>query len=267
MDRKQIIAIGVASVAALGAAFLTFDLIGSKPKPVKKVVNKEQKVDVLVVTKNLKMGERIHPGIMAWAPWPKAALLPGMVTRRMQPDAFERYNGARARTPMVANEPILENKVIRKGEGGLLSALLPKGMRAVAVKVSVESASGGFIMPNDRVDVLLTRRINKETFSSTVLENVRVLAIDQKYVAEQQDAPAVKKLRTATLEVTPEQARVLARVQSMGELSLALRSLAERGDGELKDEMPRLAPEFARNGGGEVRVFRYGVMGTQATTN
>ena len=140
-------------------------------------------------------------------------------------------------------------------------------MRAVAVKVGVETASGGFIMPNDRVDVLLTRRIREQTFTDTVLENVRVLAIDQKYVAEQQDAPAVRKLRTATLEVTPEQARVLARVQSMGQLNLALRSLAERGDGELRDEMPRLAPEFARNGGSEVRVFRYGVMGTQAAVN
>lgn len=264
MERKQIIAIGVASVAALGAAFLTLDFIGSKPRPVKKVVQKVDKVEVLVVTKNLKMGERIQPGFLAWAPWPKAALLPGMVTRAAQPDAFRRFADARARTAMVANEPILENKVIRKGEGGLLSALLPKGMRAVAVKVSVESASGGFIMPNDRVDVLLTRRIKNQTFTDTVLENVRVLAIDQKYVAEQQDSPAVRKLRTATLEVTPEQARVLARVQSIGELNLALRSLAERGDGELKDEMPRLAPEFARNGGGEVRVFRYGVMGTQA---
>ncbi len=267
MDRKQIIAVGVASVAALGAAFLTLDFIGGKPKPVKQVVKKVDKVDVLVVTRNLRMGERIRPGFLTWAPWPKASLLPGMVTRRMQPNALEVFADARARTPMVANEPLLENKVIKKGEGGLLSALLPRGMRAVAVKVSVESASGGFIMPDDRVDVLLTRRMKKETFTSTVLENVRVLAIDQKYVADQQDSPAVRKLRTATLEVTPEQARVLARVQSLGELNLALRSLAERGDGELADEKPRLAPEFARNGGGEVRIFRYGVMGTQAAVN
>jgi len=135
------------------------------------------------------------------------------------------------------------------------------------VKVSVESASGGFIMPNDRVDVLLTRRIKNQTFTNTVLENVRVLAIDQKYVADQNDSPAVRKLRTATLEVTPEQARVLTRVQSIGELSLALRALAERGDGDLQDEKPRLTPQFARNAGGEIRTFRYGVMGAQAAVN
>ena len=273
MDRKQIIAIGVASLAALGAAFVAKDFIAAKPQPVKtKVVDRVEKTEVLVVTKNVQMGERLHPGLLRWAPWPKETLLPGMITRADQPDAMDPDSpdsliDARVRTPMVAGEPVLENKVMRKGEGGLMSALLPKGMRALAVKITVESASGGFIMPNDRVDVLLTRRLNEQTFTDTVLENVRVLAIDQKYVADDSDTPAVSTVETATLEVTPEQARVLTRVQSIGELSLALRALAERGDGDLKDDKPRLTPQFARNAGGEIRVFRYGVMGSQPAVN
>jgi pilus assembly protein CpaB len=139
-------------------------------------------------------------------------------------------------------------------------------MRAVAVRVSVETGAGGFIMPNDRVDVLLTRKSRGRTLSDTVLSNVRVMAIDQSYrVGDNGKKVADSSIKTATLELEPRQAEVLARAETMGQLSLALRSLADAGDSKLGDDGPRLSPKYASKNGGEVRILRYGIPRTQVS--
>ena len=268
-NKNKILTIGAASVAALLAAVFARDFIAGgqqKPQPVAQV-QKQPKVHVLAATTNLPMGARLRQDVLQWQEWPEDNVLPGMIVREQDENAMEELAKARVRVPLVANEPIMDSKIIRKGEGGLLSTLLHKGMRAIAVKVTVESGAGGFIMPNDRVDVLLTRNVDDQTFSDVVLENVRVLAINQTSAADKTNKSAEAELRTATLEVTPLQAKVLARVQSQGELSLVLRSLAEREDGDLADDKPRLSPAFARTGGGNIHLYRYGKFGVQAAQN
>lgn len=266
MSRNRIIALGAASAAAIVIAVFARGFLVAEPQPQapQPVVQQEEKVDVLVLARDVKPGERITAGKLQWRPWPRSMLIAGMITQEDQPDALQTMGERRAKVAMVAGEPLLESKIAKVGDGGVLAALLPKGMRAIAVEVKVETGAGGFIMPNDRVDVLLTRTLPQEggatlSFTDTVLENVRVLAIDQQYVADKTDQAAVTELKTATLEVTPKQAEVLARVQEEGDLSLALRSLAEMGEGNLADAKPRLSPKFANRKATMLRHYRFGV--------
>ncbi len=275
MDKTRLMMLGIASAVAIGAALLARSYISAPPQPEpvreKVVEEKVERADVLVVARDINMGELIPAGALEWTAWPKEMLGAGMITREDMPEAIDKFVGRRARAPLFRGEPLVAEKVINPEDGGFLSALLPAGMRAVAIKISTETASGGFIQPNDRVDVLLTRKLGDHMISDTVLYNVRVLAIDQKALpgkdASGNPEMAEEELRTATLEVTEEQAKVLAKVQGIGEISLALRSLAERGESGLGDDGPRLSPKYARNAGGDVRTFRYGIAGTEPLNN
>ena len=272
-NRKKIITLGVASATAIVAALFARDFIGTGQQPQQQVVvQKAESADVLVVTQDMRFGDVIQPAMLEWRSWPQDHLLPGMITRDGRPDAIDEIAGSRVRAPLVAGEPLMENKIVAREGGGLLSTLIPANMRAVSIRVSVETGVGGFVMPNDRVDVILTRSIpsaegGEKKISDTVLENVRVLAVDRLYAGENTDQPGLEEMTTATLEVTPKQAQVLAQVQGMGELSLALRPLDERKGAKAEDIRPRLSPKFARNASGGVRLFRYGVPSIQITSN
>ena len=148
------------------------------------------------------------------------------------------YVGSVVREPILAGEPIVLRKIVRAGDSGYMAAYLEPGMRAMAIKVSVETAAGGFILPGDRVDVVLTRETtlanlgategDRAKFSSaTVMQNIKVLAVDQSTRAGD-DAQTVIGA-TATLEVGPRDAEALALAKSEGELSLILRSYADTG--------------------------------------
>jgi pilus assembly protein CpaB len=130
----------------------------------------------------------------------------------------------------VEGEPIIDRKIIGPDSGGFMAAILPEGMRAISVKISPETGAGGFILPNDRVDVIMTRRVDDpagERFvTETILMNIRVLAIDQA-IAERNGEQVVVG-RTATLELTPQQAEIITVAQQMSDrLALSLRSLAD----------------------------------------
>ena len=150
-----------------------------------------------------------------------------------KPDAIQQTTGSIARSPFVAGEPIREAKLIKANGSGFMAAILPSGMRAVSTEISPETGAGGFILPNDHVDVILSRRdreAEKRTgveahASETVLTNVRVLAIDQ--TIEEKNGQKVVVGKTATLELTPRQAELLALSRQLGTLSLALRSLID----------------------------------------
>jgi pilus assembly protein CpaB len=128
-----------------------------------------------------------------------------------------------------------------------MAAVLDKGMRAVSTEISPETGAGGFILPNDRVDVILSRRDREaekagatETHTSeTILSNIRVLAIDQ--MLGEKDGQKVVIGKTTTLELTPRQAEMLALSRQLGTLSLALRSLADANDTTLPSEDERMA--------------------------
>jgi pilus assembly protein CpaB len=157
-----------------------------------------------------------------------------------------------ARMPLLAREPLTPLKVVIAGEGGVLAAILPAGMRAISTRIKEETGVGRLILPNDRVDVIHTRtsrgRTGDQVNSETLFHNVRVLAIGQ--LIEAKDGKKLAEGNTATLELTPAQAQRLAEANSGGEISLSLRSIA---DMETKD-----GPTAARRGD-TIRIIKYGV--------
>jgi len=165
------------------------------------------------------------------------------------------FIGSVVREPILAGEPIVARKIVRAGDSGYMAAYLQPGMRAMAVSVSVETAAGGFILPGDRVDVLLTREVDlgnvgtpesaRSRFaSSTVMQNVKVLAIDQSTRADENEQAVVGA--TATLELGPRDAEALALAKSEGELSLVLRSYADTAGPSGRVSAPRTEARAVR---------------------
>jgi pilus assembly protein CpaB len=176
------------------------------------------------------------------------------------------FLGSVVREPISAGEPVTMRKVVRAGDSGYLAVVLAPGKRAMSIPVSVDNGAGGFILPGDRVDVILTRKVetgkpNALVIAQTVLRNMKVLAIDQTTQTEK-DAAAVVGA-TATLEVSGDEAEALAASKSAGTLSLTLRSYADANDGRGRNGARPLARFGGESGDGPtatagVRVFRYG---------
>ncbi|AYG94465.1 Flp pilus assembly protein CpaB [Brevundimonas naejangsanensis] len=260
---------------------------------------------VLVAARDLEPGRRLADADLSWKDWPVDELNPlfitdgatppkaeaaaeggksadaqptdakaGAVDRAMKavavlnaPGAKADYVGAVVREPILAGEPLVARKIVRAGDSGYMAAYLEPGMRAMAIRVTVETAAGGFILPGDRVDVLLTREIKSASgdeggtkfAAATVMRNVKVLAIDQSTRAAQDEKAVVGA--TATLELTGRDAEVLALAKSEGELSLVLRSYADTAgpSGHVPGAVRRGGGATgAAGGGGVVRVYREG---------
>ena len=252
MSKMRVLVLAGSVGAAVAAALLAKGIIGKKaPPPEPQVITKVETTDVLVAARDIQTGEKLAPGSLLWKEWPKDNVLEAMITKEEMADAEEKYAEARAFVPMFEGEVINDKKIVKPGEGGFISAILPKGMRAISVAVSLRSTAGGFILPNDRVDVILTRKVpgpGNLVKSETVMSNVRVLAMDQVFKKVQEgDEVSMKEVETATVELRPEQAEILAKVESEGELSLALRSIAEN-DAKSLEEGPILAEKYRSNG-------------------
>ncbi len=233
MKPARIIVLGVALAAGGVAAMLAS---GSRqpeapkgPPPPPPLAT----VDVLVAKSNLDTGQVVGAADVGWQTWPAASAGSSFIRKPDRPDAIKDFVGAIVRTPVMAGEPIRDSKVVAGKGGGFMAAILPHGMRAVAIDVSPDTGAGGFILPNDHVDVLLTRR-DKATekvtgverfISETVLRNVRVLAVDQN--VEEKDGQKVVIGKTATVELDPHQAETLVLSRQLGTLSLTLRSLLD----------------------------------------
>jgi pilus assembly protein CpaB len=257
MKAARLVVLGVAIAAGGLAALLAGGGSDEKAPPPAPVVQIET-VDVLVAQKDIGMGHSITPGDMKWQMWPTASAGPGMIRKTDKPNAMEEFNGAVVRGTFQAGEPIQEAKLIR-GAGGYMAAVLPKGMRAISTEIAPETAAAGFILPGDHVDVILSRNDRASTkiagydvqTSETILQNVRVLAIDQ--TVEEKNGQKVVVGKTATLELNPRQAEKLALSRQRGVLSLALRSIADasgKAEGGNED-----------NGGDDtaINVIRFGI--------
>jgi len=179
------------------------------------------------------MGQVLTANDIQWQIWPTVAASPNFVRRNDKPQAIEQLTGAIARSPLVSGEPVREQKLIKADGSGFMAAILPAGMRAISTEISPETGAGGFILPNDRVDVILSRRdreaekrvgVDVHT-SEIILSNIRVLAIDQ--TIGEKDGQRVVVGKTATLELAPRQAETLALSRQLGSLTLALRSLVD----------------------------------------
>ncbi len=269
MNRLRLLLIAAALIAALLAAMLSASLLrrpdAPQPSQPAVVIQKSDTVDVLVAAKNLAQGELLGDLTVEWRAWPRDVVTDKMITKDSMSDALEQMKPARARLPIVAGEPVVAEKIARPGDRGFMSAILPQGMRAVAVPISEVTAVSGFILPNDRVDVILTRQIvtlsGGETSSSeTVLTNVRVLAINQS-LRPGDDGATVPDGRTAVLELDPLQSEILTKINASGTLTLVLRSLAEGGAAGLADDKPMLSDAYRnprRSASGPL-VIRYGL--------
>jgi pilus assembly protein CpaB len=260
MKAARLVVLTVA-IAAGGVAAM---LAGRTEKPQVKTAPVQQiaTVDVLVAKSDIAMGQTVQPGDVRWQEWPANAAIGNFIRRSDRPNAIETLSGSIARAPFVGGEPIREVKLVNAKGSGFMAAILPTGMRAVSTQISPETSAGGFILPNDHVDVILTRRGNDksaggETHSSeTILTNVRVLAIDQN--VQEKDGQKVVVGKTATLELAPRQTETLALSQQLGTLSLALRSITDA-----KQDAPQSEDMLGARRTG-VNVVRFGV-GTMTT--
>jgi pilus assembly protein CpaB len=257
MKPARIVVLLIALVAG-GIAALLAGRSDPPPQVQQAPVAPLETVDVLVAASDIGLGSTISANDLRWQTWPAAAAGSNFVRRNDRPDAVNQLAGSITRSPFFTGEPIREARLIRAKGSGYMAAILPSGMRAVSTDVTPETGAAGFILPNDHVDVILSRR-DRETekatgveahTSETILSNVRVLAIDQ--TVEEKGGQRVVVGKTATLELTPRQAETLVMSRQMGTLSLALRALVDA------EGQPESAPDEAgrRNG---INIVRYGV--------
>ncbi len=267
MSKMRVLMFVLAIGSAVMAGLMAKGFINKKPDVQVTEQPIEKTVDVLIAAKDVLMGDRFSSGTLVWKAWPADNVLPTMITKDAKPEAMIELENARARLALYEGESVMEKKIVRAGAGGFMSAILPKGMRAISVAISSRSSAGGFILPDDRVDVILTKKIDnngKTTVKSeTVISNVRVLAVNQVYrQAQDGEAVTVEKGETATLELTPKQSEVIAMVESAGELSLALRSIAENDGKNMETEGPILADSYngkSKRVGNNTLFVRYGI--------
>jgi pilus assembly protein CpaB len=216
--------------------------LNRSPAPVEQAATKVEvvKTKVLVASQTIGVGERIQPTMFEWQEWPENALRPEFITEQTLPDAPQQLTNAVARFEIFVGDPIRLAKLVQTNSG-YLSAVISPGMRGVSVPLTAETAAGGFIVPNDRVDVIVTRRTQYGEVSETILTNVRVIAIGRR-IGEQGDtgqAPSEEegfdKKTIATLELSPSQAETLVNGQRAGEVSLTLRSIADFAENGARD--------------------------------
>jgi pilus assembly protein CpaB len=176
------------------------------------------------------MGNSVSAEQLRWQTWPSAAAGASFIRKSDRPDAINQLAGSIARAPLSDGEPIREAKLIRANGSGYMAAILPSGMRAVSTDISPETGAGGFILPNDHVDVILSRKKadTAEHVSETILSNVRVLAIDQ--AVEEKNGLRVVVGKTATLELSEKRSEQLTNARQLGTITLALRSIIDTGE-------------------------------------
>lgn len=257
MKKAQLIGIGIAGIAGIAAFFLMKGLV-NKPAPTKIVKQEVNTTEVLVARSDIPLGEIVSDSHFRWQTWPKEAVTSSFITKAQGLTAQRNLVGRIARAPFLAGEPITSHKLIAPGSGGVLAAILPAGMRAISTKIrDEEKAVGRLILPNDHVDVILIRRVRgkggQESFvSDTLFANVRILAIGQ--TIETKEGKKSSEGSTATLELTPKQAELLALGNQMGDITLALRSVADLKSGS----GPTEGTDINQERGNAIRILRYG---------
>ena len=276
MRVSRIMLVLVAVIAAGLAAFLALGNAFNQPTPEQPVqIAQVQHDQVLIAKADIGIGERLGVANLEWQDWPQNMVLPGYITSSATPQAIDEMRNTVARFELFKGEPIQQAKLVHSDQG-YLSAVLDKGMRGVSISVAAEAASGGFIVPNDHVDVILTRQgPGGQQTSETLLPNVRVLAIntrlgeagktggpDDGTPPPEGDGPKSQIFSggaIATLELDPVQAETVINATSLGKLSLALRSIVDFAQANDDAKLKRNAP---------IRLIRYGqeasVMAGQA---
>jgi pilus assembly protein CpaB len=260
MNTQRIIVLGFALVAAGGAAFLVRGMVGGgTPAAAAKAAPAVAMSEVLVASVNLTPGQALSVEQVRWEKWPTASVDPSFITHESAGSEGQAVKGTVVRAMILPGQPITRTAIVRGDASGFMAATLGNGMRAISIAISADSGAGGFILPNDRVDVILTRKgeSNARSFAKTILSNLRVLAVDQTFRQEKDTRTVVGK--TATVEVSPEQAEVIAAAATSGQLSLALRPLSDAA--VASPDAPVRKKRVAASDG-PVSVIRYGMSGS-----
>ncbi len=270
----NIVRIGILAVALIAAALtalLVSSLVSTPPEVTESAP--DPTTQVLVAAKDIEVGSKIAAADLRWQVWPKDAINSAYFTMERNPNAIEEQTGGVVRTQLFANGPITPGKILKSGDAGFMSAILEGGMRAYTVKASPDLGAGGFILPGDRVDVIHAKQVDtsaaeapttgvSELNSKTIVENVRVLAIDQT-VSDPKEGKATSSIvgKTVTLEVSPQQAEIIANAEVQGTMSLSLRSLERRDDGTFADREAKAAAELAatRSKSDGFNLIRFGL--------
>ncbi len=267
MKPARVIIMGVAVLAAGLSGYLAMNLTAPTKGTgtAEPVIQKVPTVDVLIAKANIPVGGRLAEDLMEWKGWPEDGLVEGLIVRTTRPEAMTELQGAVVRLPLFAGEPLRSEKIV-DSTSRIMSSLLPAGKRAIATEISVATSAGGFILPNDRVDVIMVRRnTGSEGFiTEVILTNVRVLAIDQR-IEENAEGNRTAVGSTATLELTPEQAKIITVAQQMADrLTLALRSVADVQETDLEGASYLLS---GGDGSTAIKVIRSGTITDIGVTN
>jgi len=263
MPASRLIILTVAVAAAGGAGYVAKKMV-VPPPPV--VMDSGQKApaialeDVLVLSGDVPIGTTLGNNI-DWERWPSNGVNANFITRTNEPDAVEKLKDSVSRVAMYTGEPVRRSKLIGEGQS-FMSSILPSGTRAVATSIAADTSAGGFILPNDFVDVIMTRRSDTASGGSaagfiteTILKNIKVLAIDQT-IQEDEEGKKTRVGQTATLELTPQQAEIITVAQQMADrLTLALRPITDTQE-KVTDEADYLVSGNGRRG--TVRLIKSG---------
>jgi pilus assembly protein CpaB len=257
MNTQRLIVLGLALVAAGGAALLVRSMLGGGTPKVEAKTPSVPMSEVLVASSNLAPGQSLSADQVRWEKWPTASVDSSFITHQAATSEEAAVKGSVVRAPIIAGQPITNSAIAHGDSAGFMAATLTPGMRAVSITVNTDAGAGGFILPNDRVDVILTRKFTQTdpplVVSDTILSNVRVLAVDQTYKQEKDTKTVTAK--SATLELTPGQAEAISRSAAAGSLSLALRPLGDQGEvASLEDRLKTMKDNLA-----PVSVIRYGL--------
>ena len=211
MNSARIVVLAIAIGAGGIAAYLVSGI--GKDAPTAPAVVQIPTADVLVAKVDIALGETVAPENLQWQTWTESTASGSFIRKKDRPDAITQLAGSIVRMPFIAGEPIREQKLVKANGAGFMAAILPSGMRAVSTEISAETGAGGFILPNDRVDVVLSKRERRQSdegggppeiiSSQVVLSNVRVLAIDQ--APKEKEGQNAVLGKTATLELKPEE--------------------------------------------------------------
>jgi pilus assembly protein CpaB len=237
MDVKKLMLLIGALVVAAVTAVMAKNMFSGASAPSAQATPMVQQAtgpEVLVATRALPIGTIIDAEALRYQRWPETLTQPAYFIKGQNPVSPQQLIGTVVRNEIAAGQPITQGSLIKPGDRGFLAAALGPGMRAITVPVSITSGVAGFIFPGDRVDIVLTQEVAGGgegpplKASETVFRNVRVLATDQRMTAQGDDGkPVVKNFSTVTLEATPKMAEKIAVAQTIGSLSLALRSIAD----------------------------------------
>ena len=285
MSPVRLIILLVAAGAAIAAVFLVRSVQAPAPaaaaaaaapaeaaKPVE-IPTKQ----VLVANNKIPVGKFVAADDLRWQEWPASANIESFIEQEKQPEGLEKMVGAVARYDLVVGEPVTTSKLVHPGTAGFMAVMLTPGMRAVSVEIAAETASGGFIQPNDRVDVIVTREVQsangaqssgmQNIRSDLILSNIRVLAIDATYGAPEVEGEAAAPQAgqgqviigsRATLELTERDATLLNTAKKAGEIALTLRSIADLQSPQGATSVGRIYRDGVSQDAEGVRVYRYG---------